>query len=114
MASYVLGISAFYHDSAAALLRDGEIVAAAQEERFTRRKHDPAFPTNAVAFCLGEARITAGDVHAAAFYETPSTKWDRLLETFLDGAPTAYDLFAEAMPVWAQLKLQLPAHLRAA
>jgi carbamoyltransferase len=111
---YILGISAFYHDSAAALLRDGEIVAAAQEERFTRRKHDPAFPTNAVAFCLRQAGIGAGDLKAVAFYERPMVKWDRLVETFLEYAPRGFDLFEEAMPVWAQFKLQLPSRLRAA
>ena len=113
MPAYILGISAFYHDSAAALLRDGEIVAAAQEERFTRRKHDPGFPTNAVAFCLRQAGIGAADLKAVAFYERPMVKWDRLLETFLEYAPRGFDLFEEAMPVWAQFKLQLPSRLRA-
>ena len=113
MTTYILGISAFYHDSAAALVRDGEIVAAAQEERFTRRKHDARFPTNAVAFCLGQAGISARDVTAVAFYERPGAKWDRLLETFLSSAPHGFDLFAEAMPIWAQLKLRLPQQLRA-
>jgi len=111
---YILGISAYYHDSAAALLRDGEIIAAAQEERFTRRKHDPRFPANAVAFCLDHAGITASDLTAVAFYERPLVKWDRLLETFLEYAPGGFELFDEAMPVWSQLKLQLPSRVRAA
>ena len=112
MASYILGISAFYHDSAAALLRDGEIVAAAQEERFTRVKHDARFPKHAAAFCLSKAGINAGNLAAVAFYERPLVKWNRLLETFLGYAPHGFDLFEEAMPVWAQLKLRLPERLR--
>jgi carbamoyltransferase len=111
---YILGISAFYHDSAAALLRDGTIVAAAQEERFTRRKHDPRFPTNAAAFCLSEAGIKAEDLTAVAFYERPLVKWDRLVETFVEYSPQGFALFEEAMPTWAQLKLQLPSRVRAA
>src|SRR6185295_9835854 len=111
---HILGISAFYHDSAAALLRDGTIVAAAQEERFTRRKHDARFPGNAAAFCLSEAGIAASDLKAVAFYERPLVKWDRLLETFLEFAPSGFALFEEAMPIWAQSKLQLPSLLRAA
>jgi carbamoyltransferase len=114
MTTYILGISAFYHDSAAALLRDGAIVAAAQEERFTRRKHDARFPTNAVAFCLSEAGIGPGDLKGVAFYERPLVKWDRILETFLEYAPSGFALFEEAMPVWAQFKLQLPARVGAA
>jgi carbamoyltransferase len=110
----ILGISAFYHDSAAALLRDGTIVAAAQEERFTRRKHDHRFPANAVAFCLNHAGIGPRDLTAVAFYERPLVKWDRLIETFLGYAPGGYALFEQAMPVWAQVKLQLPPRVRAA
>ena len=113
MPEYILGISAFYHDSAAALLRDGTIVAAAQEERFTRRKHDARFPTNAAAYCLNEAGIGAGDLKAVAFYERPLVKWDRLLETFLEFAPSGFALFEEAMPIWAQFKLQLPSRIGA-
>ena len=75
---YILGVSAFYHDSAAALIRDGEIVGAAQEERFTRRKQDPGFPSRAVAYCLGEAGITAADLDHVVFYEKPLVKFDRL------------------------------------
>jgi carbamoyltransferase len=111
--THILGISAFYHDSAAAVLRDGQIVAAAQEERFTRRKHDARFPGNAAAFCLREAGIAAGDLQAVAFYERPLVKWDRLIETFLGFAPKGFELFEEAMPIWAQFKLQLPSLIRA-
>ena len=95
---FVLGLSAFYHDSGAALVRDGEIVAAAQEERFTRRKHDPRFPAHAAAFCMSEAGIGAGDLQAVAFYERPVVKWDRLIETFLEFAPGGFALFEDAMP----------------
>jgi carbamoyltransferase len=112
MNSYILGISAFYHDSAAALLCNGEIVAAAQEERFTRQKHDARFPSNAIAFCLASAGITARDLRAVAFYERPLVKWDRLLETFIGFAPGGSELFNEAMPVWATLKLRIPDRLR--
>jgi carbamoyltransferase len=111
MTTYILGLSAYYHDSAAALVRDGTIIAAAQEERFTRRKHDPAFPGNAVAYCLEEAGIGARDLDLVAFYERPEVKWDRLIETFLEYAPQGYELFQEAMPVWARLKLRLPERL---
>ena len=110
----VLGISAFYHDSAAALVRDGEIVAAAQEERFSRRKHDARFPSNAVAYCLREAGIQSRDLDFVAFYERPMIKFDRLLETYLAYAPRGFDLFREAMPVWAELKLHLPKVIQAA
>jgi carbamoyltransferase len=111
--TYILGISAFYHDSAVALLRDGEIVAAAQEERFTRRKHDPRFPGKAVEFCLRQGGIGAHDLSVVAFYERPLAKWDRLMETYLGFAPRGYELFEEAMPTWAELKLQLPQRIRA-
>jgi len=82
------GISAFYHDSAAALIVDGRIVAAAQEERFTRKKHDPAFPAEAVRYCLAEARLQASDLDFVAFYEKPLVKFERLLETYLAFAPS--------------------------
>ncbi len=113
MTKHILGISAFYHDSAAALLRDGEIVAAAQEERFTRRKHDPRFPARAVEFCLRQGGIGPCDLDIVAFYERPLAKWDRLMETYLGFAPQGYELFEEAMPTWAELKLQLPQRIRA-
>jgi carbamoyltransferase len=110
--TYILGISAFYHDSAATLLRDGEIVAAVQEERFSRSKHDPRFPRKAIDYCLREAGISPTELDAIAFYERPLVKFERLLETTVAFAPHGFALFEEAMPVWAQLKLQLPERLR--
>src|SRR5439155_26745848 len=89
----ILGISAFYHDSAAALVVDGDLVAAAQEERFTRKKHDAAFPTQAIASCLREAGLTPADVDYVAFYEKPLTKFERLLETYLAFAPSGFQSF---------------------
>ncbi len=101
----ILGISAFYHDSAAALVEDGRVVAAAQEERFTRRKHDAGFPEHAVAFCLDHAGIGLGDVDSVAFYDKPFLKFERLLETYLSFAPRGFGSFAKAMPVWLREKL---------
>lgn len=101
----VLGISAYYHDAAAALIVDGRILAAAQEERFTRRKHDPAFPHNAIAYCLAEAGIAARDVDLVAFYDKPFLKFERLLETYLAFAPRGFASFAMALPVWLKEKL---------
>ena len=109
---YVLGISAYYHDSAAALLRDGEIVAAAQEERFTRRKHDARFPKNAVEYCLQEAGIALGDVDYVAFYDKPFLKFERLLETYVAFAPKGFQSFRMAIPVWLREKLFLKHLLR--
>lgn len=103
----VLGISAFYHDSAAALLRDGNIVAAAQEERFTRKKHDSGFPKNAIEYCLKEAGIVLGDVDFVAFYDKPFLKFERLLETYLAFAPKGFSSFRMAIPVWLREKLFL-------
>jgi carbamoyltransferase len=108
----ILGISAFYHDSAAALVINGEIVAAAQEERFTRKKHDESFPTRAIEYCLGEARLTAGDIDYAGFYDKPLLKFDRLLETYVAYAPRGFRAFATAMPVWAREKLFVPRQIR--
>ncbi len=101
----ILGISAFYHDSAAALVVDGRIVAAAQEERFTRRKHDPGFPTHAIAYCLQEAGLKTGELDYVAFYEKPLLKFERLLETYLAVAPRGYRSFRLAMPAWLKEKL---------
>jgi carbamoyltransferase len=109
----ILGISAFYHDSAAALIQDGEIIAAAQEERFSRRKHDPGFPSLAIAYCLREGGLDAAEVDAVVFYEKPMVKFERLLETYLAYAPAGFESFREAIPLWAQLKLQLPERIRA-
>ena len=102
---YILGISAFYHDSAACLLRDGEIIAAVQEERFTRKKHDACFPRNAILYCLKEANITAKDIDNIVFYEKPFVKFERLLETYLAFAPKGFTSFANAIPVWIKEKL---------
>ncbi|MES2905689.1 MAG: carbamoyltransferase [Pseudomonadota bacterium] len=101
----VLGLSAYYHDSAAALVHDGDIIAAAQEERFTRRKHDPDFPENAVRFCLEQAGAGAGEIDFIAFYDKPFLKFERLLETYLTFAPRGFKSFAKAMPVWVGEKL---------
>ena len=101
----VLGISAFYHDSAAALLRDGRIVAAAQEERFTRRKHDSRFPRNAIEYCLREAGVGIAEVDRVAFYDKPLLKFERLLETYLTFAPRGFASFRMAIPVWLKEKL---------
>lgn len=108
----ILGISAFYHDSAAALLVDGRIVAAAQEERFTRTKHDATFPTHAVAYCLAEAGLDAGDLDYVGFYDKPFLKFERLLETYLAYAPRGYRSFIHAMPQWLKQKLHLPREIR--
>ncbi|SFK29075.1 carbamoyltransferase family protein [Methylocapsa palsarum] len=101
----VLGISAFYHDSAAALIRDGEIIAAAQEERFTRKKHDASFPAHAIRYCLEEARIANGSIDRVAFYEKPFLKFERLIETYLAYAPQGFESFRKAMPLWIGEKL---------
>src|SRR5215471_19115524 len=103
----ILGISAFYHDSAAALICDGDIVAAAQEERFTRKKHDPGFPAHAVDFCLRQGGITLDDVDHIAFYDKPLLKFERLLETYLAFAPRGFKSFSMAIPVWLKEKLFL-------
>ena len=104
----ILGISAFYHDSAAALVVDGEIIAAAQEERFTRKKHDHEFPQHAIEYCLSEAGIAAADLDHVAFYDKPIRKFERLLETYLAYAPAGYFSFRKAMPLWLKQKLYLP------
>jgi len=103
----VLGISAFYHDSAAAVVADGQIVAAAQEERFTRKKHDPGFPANAVAYCLKQAGTDASGIDLIAFYDKPLLKFERLLETYLAFAPRGFKSFSMAIPVWLREKLFL-------
>src|SRR5262245_55444462 len=110
--SKILGISAFYHDSAAALVVDGEIIAAAQEERFTRKKHDPGFPKNAVAYCLKEAGLKAEDLDFIAFYDKPMLKFERLLETYLAFAPSGLRSFFMAMPVWLREKLMMQRMIR--
>ncbi|GIK98956.1 MAG: carbamoyltransferase [Alphaproteobacteria bacterium] len=101
----ILGLSAFYHDSAAALVEDGRIVAAAQEERFTRKKHDSGFPHRAIEYCLGEAGTALKDVDYVAFYDKPFLKFERLLETYLAFAPRGFPSFVKAMPLWLKEKL---------
>ena len=103
----ILGISAFYHDSAAALVVDGEIVAAAQEERFTRKKHDAAYPANAISYCLSEAGLLLEEVDYIAFYDKPFLKFERLLETYVAFSPKGFQSFRMAMPVWLREKLFL-------
>ncbi len=112
MPQYILGISAFYHDSAAALIGDGELLAAAQEERFSRKKHDPAFPAHAIAYCLDEAGIRLADVHSIVFYDKPLLKFERLLETYLSYAPRGFKSFMTAIPVWIKEKLFLKKMLK--
>ncbi len=101
----ILGISAYYHDSAACLIKDGEIIAAAQEERFTRKKHDACFPLNAIKYCLKEGKIEGKDIDNVIFYEKPFAKFERLLETYLAFAPKGFKSFMNAMPVWIKEKL---------
>ena len=108
----ILGISAFYHDSAAAIIVDGKIVAAAQEERFTRKKHDPRFPQCAATYCLKEAGIELKDVDYVAFYDKPFVKFERLLETYIHYAPTGLKSFLAAMPVWLKEKLLLKSTIK--
>ncbi|MBE7560872.1 carbamoyltransferase [bacterium] len=108
MTTYILGISAFYHDSAAALLADGEILAAAQEERFTRKKHDFRFPTHAARYCLSAAGIGPGDLACVGFYDKPFVKFERLLETYLAFTPVGLRSFLMSMPLWLKQKLWLP------
>lgn len=108
----ILGLSAYYHDSAACLVVDGEVVAAAQEERFTRKKHDHEFPAHAVASCLAQAGITVGDLDLVGFYDKPLVKFERLLETYVDYAPQGFSSFLTAMPLWVKEKLWLPELIR--
>jgi carbamoyltransferase len=107
MATHILGISAFYHDSAAALVRDGELLAAAQQERFSRKKHDAAFPAEAIAYCLDEAGIALAELDQIVFYDKPLIKFERLLETYLSYAPRGLRSFITAMPIWLKEKLLL-------
>ena len=108
----ILGLSAYYHDSAAALVVDGNIVAAAQEERFSRKKHDAGFPTHAVDYCLAQAGLTLDGVDYVTFYDKPLLKFDRLIETYLAFAPSGFASFRKAMPVWVKEKLFLDRELR--
>ena len=110
--STVLGVSAFYHDSAATIVRDGHIIAAAQEERFSRIKHDASFPTQAILSCLDEARVTLTDVTHVTFYDKPFIKFERLLETYFSYAPRGFQSFLAAMPIWLKEKLFLKTVIR--
>ena len=101
----ILGISAFYHDSAATLLLDGKIVAAAQEERFTRKKHDASYPYNSINYVLNEANLELSQIDQIVFYEKPFLKFERLLETYLAFAPKGFTSFLMSMPVWLREKL---------
>jgi len=105
MSIYILGISCFYHDSAAALLKDGEIIAAAQEERFTRKKHDPSFPKYAIKYCLESSGLDVKDIDYVAFYDKPFLKFERLLETYLAFAPRGINSFIKAMSIWIKRKI---------
>ena len=102
---FILGISSYYHDSAACLLKDGKIIAAAQEERFTRKKHDQNFPSNAIKYCLSEAGINSSDLEIVAFYDKPFLKFERILETYLSYAPKGLSSFLKAIPLWIKKKL---------
>ena len=104
---YILGISAYYHDSAACLVKDGELIAAAQEERFTRKKHDASFPECAIRYCLNEVRINPAHIDYVAFYEKPFLKFERILETYLNYAPKGLKSFSLSMPIWLKEKLYL-------
>ncbi|MGB6378813.1 MAG: carbamoyltransferase N-terminal domain-containing protein, partial [Syntrophobacteria bacterium] len=110
---YILGISCFYHDSAACLVKDGSILAAAQEERFTRKKHDPRFPKNAIAYCLKEAGISIQDLQYLVFYDKPFLTFERLLLTYLTVAPRGLRSWLEAMPLWLGQKLYIPKVVKA-
>ena len=110
--THILGISAYYHDSAAALIQDGEIIAAAQEERFSRKKHDERFPVQAVAYCLQEAGITPEAIDYVCFYDKPWLKFERLIETYVAYAPVGFRSFLKAMPQWLGQKLHLPREIR--
>ena len=103
--SYILGISAFYHDSAACLLKNGKIIAAAQEERFTRKKHDPSYPHNSIEFVLNYANLKLSKVDHIVFFEKPFLKFERLLETYVAFAPKGFVSFSRAMPLWIKEKL---------
>lgn len=109
---YILGISCFYHDSAACLVRDGDILAAAQEERFTRKKHDPRFPRKAIQYCLQEAGITAQDLHYVVFYDKPFLTFERLLMSYLTVAPRGVRSWIEAMPLWLGQKLHVAKEIK--
>ncbi|MCK4858309.1 MAG: hypothetical protein KAT58_10095, partial [candidate division Zixibacteria bacterium] len=105
---YILGISCFYHDSAACIVQDGKVLGAAQEERFTRKKHDPRFPNHAIRYCLSEAGITVGQLDYVVFYDKPFLTFERLLLSYLTVAPKGLRSWIEAMPLWLGKKLHVP------
>src|SRR5205809_7080305 len=107
MKTNILSVSAYYHDSAACLIRDGDIIAAAQEERFTRKKFDARFPTHAMRYCLQEGGISLNDLKYFVFYDKPLIKFERLLETYVAFSPKGVKSFLAAMPIWLQEKLPL-------
>ncbi len=109
---YILGISCYYHDSAVCLMKDGEIITAAQEERFTRKKHDFHFPHNAIKYCLSEAGIGVNDINFVGFYDKPFVKFERILETYLSVAPSGIKSFIQAIPMWIHQKLWIPQHIQ--
>ena len=109
---YILGISAYYHDSASALIKNGEIIAAAQEERFTRKKHDSVFPLKSIMYCLSEGNIKVTDLDSIVFYDKPLIKFERLLETYLAYAPKGFRSFLVAMPIWLKEKLFLKSTIK--
>ncbi|HLD41591.1 MAG TPA: carbamoyltransferase N-terminal domain-containing protein, partial [archaeon] len=109
---YILGISCYYHDASAALLKDGKIVAAAEEERFTRKKHDTSFPINAVKYCLKSQKIAIDDVEYIGFYEKPFLKFERLLSQYIDTFPWSYKVFLSSMPSWINEKLRVVSKIR--
>ena len=111
-ATNILGISAYYHDSAAALLKDGELVAAAQQERFSRKKHDAAFPADAIRYCLETENLRLDELDRIVFYDKPLIKFERLLETYMSYAPNGFRSFVAAMPVWLKEKLYLKSVLK--
>src|SRR5436190_585872 len=108
MSMNILGISAFHHDSAAALVRDGKIVAAAQEERFTRKKHDFEFPKNAAEYCLHSQGLKISDINYAVFYDKPLLKFERLMNTYVTTSPAGFTSYAKALPLWLKHKLWIP------
>ena len=101
----ILGVSAFYHDSAATLIKDGKIVAAAQEERFTRKKHDPSYPFNAINYVLAEGNLELNEIDHIVFFEKPFLKFERILETYLAFVPNGFKSFSMSMPIWLREKL---------
>ena len=105
---YVLGISCYYHDSSAALIKDGVVVAAAQEERFTRKKHDTSFPINSIMYCLKRENITVGNIDYIGFYEKPFLKFERALSQHLEMFPFSLKTFLSSMPSWINEKLRVP------